>query len=154
MRGHLHAAGLLALAIVVLCAPEAAAAERRTPVRVAVGELGRSSHAPAVDALFRRVLHDEVGSLSGVRAATPDRADVIVRGSLTSLDRSVVDAETRVRCEVSVIVADRKTGAMRMILRGRAEARGSRRDGLYRDAVEAAVRSALRPLANGTLLQS
>lgn len=154
MRGHFRWAGLLALTIVCSLVPNAASAGRGRSVRIGIEESRGPSHASATESLFREALRDQVGHLAGVEATPPGRADVLVQGSITSIQRSMSGQEARVRCEVSVIVTERKTGSMKMILTGRAEARGPARQELVRDAVEAAVRSALRPLAGGSLLRS
>ena len=53
-----------------------------------------------------------------------------------------------VRCEVSLVVADARGGAVRAMLRGRAGARGGTDAArLQGNALRAAVRGALRPLA-------
>ncbi len=52
-----------------------------------------------------------------------------------------------VDCEVSLILADARGGSVRVMLSGRAGARGGADgDGVERAAVGAAVRGALRPL--------
>lgn len=130
----------------VICALSAvhvgASAQRRRPVRVALGELG-GDRAEAFDAALREAL----SRTPEVRLTEPRRAQLVLRGSVQHLERRIVDGQVEVRCEVSVIVADARGGAIRAMLQGRAGARGDGETAaLSRDALRAAVRGALRPL--------
>ncbi|HJL17389.1 MAG TPA: hypothetical protein RMH99_17100 [Sandaracinaceae bacterium LLY-WYZ-13_1] len=136
----------LAVATAVLCVPMATRAQRG-PVRVALGELGASEGGPrtarALEAAIERALRDR----EDVRLVGAGRAQLVLRGSVVRLERRRVGRALEVRCEVSVIVADARGGSIRAMLRGRAGARGSDPTRLRANALRAAVRGALRPLA-------
>ena len=89
----------------------------------------------------------EIGRLPSLRLAETSRARYVLRGSVTRLDRRASGDEVQVRCEVSLIVSEARGGSIRMMLQGRAGARGDDGDSLERAALEAAVRGALRPLS-------
>jgi hypothetical protein len=129
----------------VCCVPLATHAQR-APVRVAVGELGAGEGS--ADALFgaiARTLEDN----PEIRVTTTPRAELVVRGSVVRLERRRVGNELEVSCEVSLIVAEARGGSIRAMLRGRGGARGGRdAERLSDDALRAAVRGALRPLAS------
>ncbi len=60
----------------------------------------------------------------------------------------MVEGSLEVRCEVSLVVTEARGGSIRAMLRGRGGARGSGDAArLSNDALRAAVRGALRPLA-------
>lgn len=139
-----HALWLAAatVAAVYLCVLESPAYGQPShrQLRVAVGDTG----SPAL----REALQDELATLGGVRVANASRARYVVTGSLTRLERRRVGASAlEVDCEVSLILADARGGAIRMMLSGRAGARGGTTgDAVEHAALEAAVRGALRPL--------
>lgn len=135
------ARAVCALAMVVVCAYSARGRADRRVVRVAVGDVAGHGLAEA--------MRDELGRNPEVRVVAPQRAELVLEGTLTQLRRRVVDGELEVRCEVSVIVSDARGGALRAMLTGRAGARGGNDvDRLSRNALVAAVRGALRPLAS------
>jgi len=135
-----------ALAAGQTCAPATAFA---TPdASVAVGSTGSRTGDASDAAALRTALRRELDALGSVRvAASERRAQYVLRGSVTRLDARDVGRETEVRCEVSLIVAEARGGSIRLLLSGRAGARGAgdaRR--LEAEALGAAVRGALRPL--------
>jgi hypothetical protein len=96
---------------------------------------------------LRRALEGEIVSLGGLRLSTQERARFVVQGSFTRLERRNVGHGLEVDCEVSLLLADARGGAVRLMLSGRAGARGgSDANAVERAAVEGAVRGALRPL--------
>lgn len=119
------------------------------PASVAVGETAsRTDHPREHAQRLQAALTRELGVIDGVRLApTVRRAEWVVRGSVTRLDRETVAGERHVRCEVSLVVAEARGGSVRMMLQGRAGARGPEPTAhLERIALDAAVRGALRPL--------
>jgi hypothetical protein len=130
----------------VLCVPPATQAQR-APVRVALGEIGAADGAPGAAAALGEALERELRGRDDVQLTGPRRAQLVLRGSVTRLDRRRVGPQLEVRCEVSVIVADARGGSIRAMLRGRAGARGADAARLSENAMRAAVRGALRPLA-------
>lgn len=147
-REHRLAAwlGLATLALGSLCAPETGAAQRgRGAASVAVGETA-STADPALAPALRSALSEELGELRGVRLTDAPRARYVLRGSVTRLERERAGAGTRVACEVSLILAERRGGSVRLLLSGRAEGRGGRSRDLEAAVVRAAVHGALRPL--------
>ncbi|MBW2463543.1 MAG: hypothetical protein JRH11_17970 [Deltaproteobacteria bacterium] len=141
-RMHAVWLALATAAAVYLCVLESPAYGQpsRPQLRVALGTIG----SPAL----RTALEEELATLGGVRLANESRARYIVTGSFTRLERRRVGTTSlEVDCEVSLILADARGGAVRMMLSGRAGARGGTTgDAVERAAVEAAVRGALRPL--------
>lgn len=131
----------IALAITAWCVPLSA----QDVVRVAVGEL-RAEGAAQSDA-FSRAIGDALGSHPELEVSSARRADLVVRGSIVRWERRNVGGALEVRCEVSIIVSD-AGGSIRAMLRGRGGARGGSEDRLSEDALRAAVRGALRPLAS------
>ncbi len=130
-----------------MCAPGVPVlAERTLAPIVAVGETGALTSSPVAAGALREALVRELGRLPSLRVASAREARYVVRGSVTRLDRSPVGSEVQVRCEVSLIVADARGGSIRLMLSGRAGARGSDAVTLERAALDAAVRGALRPL--------
>jgi hypothetical protein len=98
-------------------------------------------------AALRDSLEDALRHSKGLRRTSAARAHHVLHGRIRALERSRhTDGQAQVRCEVSVIVAERRSGAIRIMLRGAATARGGRRTALARRALDAAVRSALGPL--------
>lgn len=120
-------------------------ADSGPPVRVALGEL---EGAAAGDAAFSDALRGALRGTPDVRITDRGHAQLVLRGSVVALERREVEGSLEIRCEVSVIVADARGGSIRAMLRGRAGARGADEDTLSRDALRAAARSALRPLAS------
>jgi hypothetical protein len=106
---------------------------------VAIGDI----RSPAL----RRALEGEIDSVGGLRLSSQERARFVVEGSLTRLERRNIEHGMEVDCEVSLLLADARGGTVRLMLSGRAGARGGMDgDAVERAAVEAAVRGALRPL--------
>jgi hypothetical protein len=112
-------------------------------LRVAIGALSTSSAGdPALEGPLRVALEQALDALPTVDRTGPARAQVVVEGSLVRLERT----PQGVRAEVSLLVSERRGGAVRMLLSGRAEARGGSDPGTA--SITAAVRSAMRPLAD------
>lgn len=126
-----------------------------------VGEGQRRAHMPKVaigDLVARDAssqgLHDalssELSQLGNVRVTQPRRARYVVGGRVTRLERRRVAERQEVHVEVSLVVAERRGGSIRMMLSGRATAAGAGSpDSLATSALRAAVRGALRPLGQG-----
>ena len=132
------------LGILCLVLPQGSAAQRRHLTTVAIGSTGAAQGgAPTAEAL-KSTLADELAQLKGVGVAPAGTASFILHGSVIRLERE--DAQ-RFHCEVSLIVADRRGGSVRMMLEGRAVAEGpSSAAQLQERALRHAVRGALRPL--------
>lgn len=123
------------------------AAQRLSVTSVAVGELGTTTGAATSTGALRDALTHELDRLAGVRLTPTRRARYVVRGSVVRLETEASEQGHRVQCEVSLIVAERRGGTVRMMLSGRAAAEGPRgADRLRETALAAAVRGALRPL--------
>lgn len=137
---------VIALAMAAWCVPCATDAQRAS-LRVAVGEIGANDGGPAAARALSRALVEALEQQPAIDVASPGRAELVVRGSVSRLEQRAVSGGLEVSCEVSLIVADRG-GSIRAMLRGRGGARGGAdADRLSSDAMRAAVRGALRPLA-------
>jgi hypothetical protein len=133
--------------LVSVCVPFRSAEGQRALESIAVGATGTTIASSNADRDLRNALTDELSTLGGVRVAPEHEARWVVRGSVTRLDRRVVGHAVEVQCEVSLLVADRRGGSVRMMLNGRAGARGGQSgESLDQIALQAAVRGALRPL--------
>ncbi|MEZ4253798.1 MAG: hypothetical protein R3B99_36805 [Polyangiales bacterium] len=122
-------------------------AQRLTPI--AIGET--AAPGEVVESQLREALNEELGEVRGVRVAPTPRAQYVLRGSVTRLEVRGDADRRQLECEVSLVVADRRGGAVRMMLSGRAVARGPEVDRLGPQVVRAAVRGALRPLGTQRL---
>jgi len=144
-------ATILGLGAALLSGPmlDAASAQGRS-TSIAIGE----TRAPgALGRVLREALRDELDSVAGVRVTNARRARYVLRGSITHIDERRESG--RMECEVSLVLADRRGGNIRLILEGRAAARLPRRDEavarLRPELLRAAVRGALRPLGEQPL---
>jgi len=129
------------LAAVYLCVLDSPAYGQagRGHLPVAIGDISSPT--------LRRALSEEIENLGGLRLTSSERARFVVEGSFTRLERRTVEHGLEVDCEVSLILTDARGGAIRMMLSGRAGARGGLvGDAVEQAAIEAAVRGALRPL--------
>ncbi len=146
LREHRLAAWLCmaTLALGATCAPETGRAQRGAITSVAVGSTGALSTDPALGPALRSALADELGDVGNVRVTSRGRARYIVRGSVTRLERQSIRGRTHIECEVSLIIAGRRDGAVKLMLSGRATAQGA--PSLEDAVLRAAVRGALRPL--------
>jgi len=128
---------------------DGAAAQGRA-TSIAIGET--TAPGPLRSAL-RDALRDELGGVNGVRVTDARRARYVLRGSVTHIDER--RESDRMECEVSLILADRRGGNIRLILEGRAAARLPQGDAavarLRPEVLRAAVRGALRPLGERPL---
>ena len=113
-----------------------------TPSLFAAALSTSSAGDPALEGPLRVALEQALDALPTVDRTGPARAQVVVEGSLVRLERT----PQGVRAEVSLLVSERRGGAVRMLLSGRAEARGGSDPGTA--SITAAVRSAMRPLAD------
>lgn len=112
-------------------------------LRVAIGSLSTTSAGdPALEGPLRVAVEQALDAMPSVDRTGPARAQVVVAGSLVRLERTAQG----VRAEVSLLVSERRGGAVRMLLSGRAEARGG--SDPVPASITAAVRSAMRPLAD------
>ena len=138
-------ARLCAVAIVVGALGAASDGEgqrRATLPGVAIGALTSNGTTQEV---LRETLALELSRLGGVRVTALPDARYLVGGAVTRLERRRVAGRSQVHCEVSLIVAERRGGSIRMMLTGQATAAGSG-DTLESSALSAVVRGALRPL--------
>ncbi len=128
---------------------DAASAQGRS-TSIAIGE---TSAPGALGAELRNALRDELGGVANVRVTNARRARYVLRGSITHIDER--RESDRMECEVSLILADRRGGNIRLILEGRAAARLPQGDDavarLRPEVLRAAVRGALRPLGEQQL---
>jgi hypothetical protein len=140
MAGVLSRAALAAFVIAVVSTP----AQAQSLLRVAVGQTGSTVGARSAEALSE-TLQAELAARTDIELATNVRAQIVVGGAVVSFERTTRGDQIEIHCEVSLIVSG---GAIRAMLRGRGGARGSDATQLSRDALRAAVRGALRPLAS------
>ena len=128
---------------------------------LALGALGevppdrRSEGDPGGGALAR-ALRSGLRDVRGVRLTARPHARYLINASVASLTHERDRRAVRVRCEVSVMVSERDSGTVRLLLSGRAEAQDlasadAASSALERRAIEAAVRGALRPLPDGLM---
>lgn len=140
-------ARLCAVAILVgaLGAASDSEGQRRGAVPgVAIGGLVAQD---AGSAGLRDALSTELSRLGSVHVTGVRRARYLVGGAVTRIERRRVAERIEVHCEVSLVVAERRGGSIRMVLSGQATAAGAgATDALERSALHAAVRGALRPL--------
>ena len=121
----------------------ASSASATTTLRVAIGDLSTAATGDAaLEGPLRVALEQALDALPTVDRTAPARAQVVVQGSLVRLERT----PRGVRAEVSLLVSERRGGAVRMLPTGRAEARGGSNP--VPASITAAVRSAMRPLAD------
>ncbi len=138
--------GLLALGVVTLGAARPSSAQRLEALRVAVGETAALVDAARLVPELRDALAAEVSMNPRLRLSAPSAARVVVRGSITRLERTSIGARGHVRCEISLVVAERRAGTVRALLRGQASAQGAPGEALDRAVIRAAVRGALGSL--------
>jgi len=143
MGVRLALAALAAFVIAVVSTP----AQAQPLLRVAVGQTGSTVGARSAEALSQ-TLATELAARADVELATGIRAQIVVGGAVVAFERTSRGDQIEIHCEVSLIVSDARGGAIRAMLRGRGGARGSNPAQLSRDALRAAVRGALRPLAS------
>ncbi|MCZ7685422.1 MAG: hypothetical protein M5U28_44260 [Sandaracinaceae bacterium] len=137
---------VIALAAAAMCVPSASGAQRG-PLRVAIGEVGSSGGPDAARALTRAIA-EALEQQPAIDVAPARRAQLVVRGSISRWEQRAVSGGLEVRCEVSLVVTEARGGSIRAMLRGRGGARGGGDAArLSSDALRAAVRGALRPLA-------
>ena len=137
---------MCAAAMVVVCAFAARGRADRRVVRVAVGD---------VDGVgLEEAMRTELERSPDLQVVTARNAELVLRGTVVEHRLRVMHGgEVEVRCEVSVVVADARGGSIRAMLRGRAGARGGDDSASLREnALRAAVRGALRPLASTGLM--
>ncbi len=142
---------LLALGAVTIGAARPSSAQRFEALRVAVGETAALVDAAVLVPELRDALSAEVSMNPRLRLSAPGAASVVLRGSITRLERTAMGARSHVRCEISLIVADRRGGSVRAMLRGRASAQGTPGRSLDRAVIRAAVRGALGSLDRGVV---
>ena len=148
MRGTLRATLAMAVSTLVLCTSSVAIAVPGRGPRVSIGETATPNNRRDVAHALRVALTQEIASMRNVELSPSNNARFVLRGSITRLEQRRVQEGLSVACEVSVVVAESRNGSVRMMLRGSADARGdSDRARLERAALEAAVRGAVRPLA-------
>src|SRR5690606_4765970 len=135
----------VALALSVWCAPDAEA--QRPALRIASGEVAANDGDRAAARARSEELERASAAQPDVEHAPLRRAARVLRGSVVRMARERLAGGLEVRCEVPVLVTD-GGGSIRAMLRGRGGARGGGDPArLSSDAMRAAVRGALRPLA-------
>ncbi|MFO0693985.1 MAG: hypothetical protein U0230_10555 [Polyangiales bacterium] len=132
------AAGLLGAGAPALAQP------RKTPVALAGSE---AATAPELTRALEAAVLEELAHTDSVRLVPENRAAFRLRASVTSLETRRRGADEHLLCAVSVLVEDRRTGAMRAVLEGRARAEGPLGSVDRESVVRAAVHGALRPIA-------
>ena len=152
LRGRNLAAWLMiaTTAAAALCVPITPAAGQSDPASptIAVGSIGATVPNATATQSLRDALETQLATLGGVRLTPTRNARYVVRGSVTRLERQDLGHSVQVDCEVSLVVADRRGGSIKMMLSGRAGARGAPTgDTVEQAALQAAVRGALRPLS-------
>jgi hypothetical protein len=131
------------LGVLSVLGMHASSASATPTLRVAIGSLSTTSAGDAaLEGPLRVALEQALDALPTVDRTQPARAQLVVEGSLVRLERTAQG----VRAEVSLLVSERRGGAVRMLLSGRAEARGG--SDPVPASITAAVRSAMRPLAD------
>ncbi len=121
------------------------AARAQTAMPIAIGETSApGAEGAEVAGALRRALSEELDAVSGVSVTSSRRARWVLRGSVTRLDVLQDGERNAIECEVSLVVAEH--GSVRLMLQGRAAARGAHVERLRESAIRAAVRGALRPL--------
>lgn len=138
--------GACALVVALFCTARPSAAQRFEALSVAVGETAALAEAAVLAPELRAALADELAHRPEMRLAPMRSASLVVRGSITRLERVRSGDHGQVRCEVSLIIAERRGGSVRAMVRGRASAQGTLGIALDRAVIRAAVRGALRPL--------
>jgi hypothetical protein len=138
----------VALAVAALCVAVVTEAQRSPSLRVAIGEVATNDGDPGTVQAFSQALSEALAAQPAVALTPTRRAQVVLRGSVVRWDRRNVEGGLEVRCEVSLVVADARGGSIRAMLSGRGGARGAGDPArLSANALRAAVRGALRPLA-------
>ncbi|MBX3249137.1 MAG: hypothetical protein KF901_18305 [Myxococcales bacterium] len=136
--------GWWSVAVMVAVVGLVHAVEAQRSTAVAIGET--AAPEAIVGEHLRAALSEELGAVHGVRVTPTRSAHYVLRGAVTRLEVEGESDRRRLECEVSLIVADRRGGSVRMVLSGRASARGPGVERLQSQVVRAAVRGALRPL--------
>lgn len=116
---------------------------RGAPLTVAVAELSGTSRA--TEEALRTAVTTNLASVRGYRIGPLRDADLVLRGGVKTHRYGQGDGRG-VRCEVSIVLADRRGGRIKMILSGKARAQGGFDDVLASAAVRAAVKGAFAPL--------
>src|SRR5690606_23652205 len=143
----LAVASALALSTTMMFPSSLSSAQRSArALTIAVGETGAITDSAGLAPALRNALAAALEPHPAVELSPLHSARVVVRGSITRLDRAMVDGRAEVRCEVSLVVAERRGGSVRALLSGRARAQGTPGPRLDSSAIRAAVEGALRPL--------
>lgn len=118
-------------------------------VRVMVGEMGQTGESPQVPHALSEAVRESLRTRRDVRlVASAASADFVVRGSVVELEHQPGRPGRWTRCRVSFVVADARSGAIRLMLGGNGTVGRGWAD-LPR-LLTAAVQSALRPLSTVT----
>lgn len=148
MRGKTTATLAMLLGALISVPSHVALADPARSARVSIGETASPNNRRDVAHALRVALTHEIATMRNVELAPSSNARFVLRGSITRLEQRHVDEGLSVACEVSVVVSESRNGSVRLMLRGSADARGdSDRSRLERAALSAAVRGAVRPLA-------
>jgi hypothetical protein len=148
--GKLWGAWLALAALVAGYASVSTTADAQLATPIAVGTVGSNGQRAEDRAAFHDALTTELASVGTLRVTEPRRARYIVRGSVVRLERRPLSRGHEVQCEVSLIVSEARGETVRLTLMGRAGARGEGAvERVERLALQAALRSAIRPLPNG-----
>lgn len=136
---------LLAFGVIAVIAAQATA---RPNIRVALTASG-STDARSSVALVSS-LRDQLTQHRSLEVVAPDEAEFVLMGALHQLSDRITHGEREIDCKVSVTVVEARSGAIRLMLSGRAVARGDSRSLALRDAaLGAAMHGALAPLERG-----
>lgn len=133
-----------AIALTAALSLNVSSAQRPRRANIAVGALqGPEAARPSL----QRVMATELRQAHGVRVTGRGRAAYVVSAAVTRFEERESPGRLELECEVSLIVSRRRGGAVRAVLSGRAAARGAPNDRLRDSVVRAAIRGALRPIA-------
>lgn len=142
LGGRVTALAVAAMCVVVGAATAHASYRGQT---VAVRARARAGQPRGAAEALERTVTRALEGPAGMRVVERDRATWLVRATITRFHRG---QDGVLSCTVSLVFEDGRTGAMRMVLTGKASARGPAAPRL---ALEGAVRGAMRPLAPSLL---
>jgi len=139
-KARLRAAGRITCFLVALSAAPAIAADPP----VTVGEVGTRVSRDGVDLalVVRKALERELRALS----IRPPRERYVLSASLVRLDGGVAGGASHTECMISAVLREKKSGAIRAMIEGKAHADGRRSPDVEIGTVEAAAQGAVRAL--------
>ena len=143
--------GIAAAALIAVVAATIHVSAQGRAAEVAIGST--DAPAPRLRGALRHALSEELTTAEDVHVVDRRRASYVLRAAVTRMDLRRDGQRNRLECEVSVTVEERRTGAVRMMLAGRAMAAGTEVEHLRGNVLRAAVRGAVRPLGESLLSQ-